>query len=74
MHPPARPAPPTGGGFLEMLQSQPTEMVSNFLIWSLLYGHFYMVTFIWSFIYGHFVMFAKCQLLTSLRSLGKALC
>ena len=65
MHPPARPAPNIGGGFLEMLQSQPTEMVSNFL-----YVHFYMVTFIWSFIFGHFVMFAKCQLLTSLSSLG----
>ena len=32
MHPPARPAPPGGGGFLELLQSQPTEMVSNFLM------------------------------------------
>ena len=36
MHPPARPAPPTGGGFLELLHSQPTEMVSHFLIWSFL--------------------------------------
>ena len=43
MHPPARPAPPTGGGFLELLHSQPTEMVSHFLIWSFLYGHLYMV-------------------------------
>ena len=51
MHPPARPAPPTGGGVLEMLQSQPTEMVSNFLLCSLLYGHFYMVIYIWSFCY-----------------------
>ena len=51
MHPPARPAPPTGGGFLELMHSQPTEMVSNFLIWSLLYGHFYMVIYIWSFCY-----------------------
>ena len=51
MHPPARPAPHIGGGFLEMLQSQPTEMVSNFLLCSLLYGHFYMVIYIWSFCY-----------------------
>ena len=51
MHPPARPAPPTGGGFRELLHSQPTEMVSNFLIWSLLYGHYYMVIYIWSFCY-----------------------
>ena len=51
MHPPARPAPPTGGGFLEMLQAQPTEMVSNCLLCSLLYGHFYMVIYIWSFCY-----------------------
>ena len=43
MHPPARPAPPTGGGFLELLHSQPTEMVSHFLIWSFFYGHLYMV-------------------------------
>ena len=43
MHPPARPAPHIGGGFLEMLQSQPTEMVSNFLLCSLLYGHLYLV-------------------------------
>ena len=43
MHPPARPAPPTGGGFLELLHSQPNEMVSHFLIWSFLYGHLYMV-------------------------------
>ena len=35
--------PPTGGGFLEMLQGQPTEMVSNFLLCSLLYGHLYLV-------------------------------
>ena len=41
--PPARPAPPTGGGFLELLHSQPNEMVSHFLIWSFLYGHLYMV-------------------------------
>ena len=32
MHPPARPAPPGGGGFLALLQSQTTEMVSNFLM------------------------------------------
>ena len=33
MHPPARPPPPASGGFVELLQSQPTEMVSKFL-WS----------------------------------------
>ena len=34
--PPARPAPPTGIGFLELLHSQPNEMVSHFLTWSFL--------------------------------------
>ena len=33
MHPPARPSAAAGGGFMELLQGQPTEMVSNFL-WS----------------------------------------
>ena len=32
MNPPARPAPPGAGGFLELLQSQTTEMVSNFFL------------------------------------------
>ena len=32
MDPPARPPPPASGGFVELLQSQPTEMVSNFLL------------------------------------------
>ena len=38
MHPPARPAPPSGGGFIELLQSQPTEMVSNFLMVILMFA------------------------------------
>ena len=38
MHPPARPAPPGGGGFLELLQSQPTEMVSHFLMVILMFA------------------------------------
>ena len=32
MNPPARPAAPAAGGFVELLQSQSTEMVSNFLL------------------------------------------
>ena len=32
MNPPARPAPPASGGFVELLHAQPTEMVSNFLL------------------------------------------
>ena len=32
MNPPARPAAPASGGFVELLQSQSTEMVSNFLL------------------------------------------
>ena len=38
MHPPARPAPPGGGGFLELLQSQPTDMVSHFLMVILMFA------------------------------------
>ena len=32
MNPPARPPPPASDGFVELLQAQPTEMVSNFLL------------------------------------------
>ena len=32
INPPARPGPPAAGGFMELLQSQSTEMVSNFLL------------------------------------------
>ena len=33
MDPPPRPAPTSSGGYMEMLQSQPQQMVSNFLLY-----------------------------------------
>ena len=32
MNPPTRPPPPASGGFVELLHSQPTDMVSHFLL------------------------------------------
>ena len=56
MNPPARPPAPGAGGFLELLQTQTNEMVSNFFLVILL-----MLNSRKSFFAQQYVMFANCQ-------------
>ena len=59
MNPPARPAPPASGGFVELLHAQPTEMVSNFLL--SFCKCFNVVINLFPYAQRN-VMFANCQL------------